>query len=157
MVDLETRALGDRPRWVVRLLHAPVKETENIPIVGITRLMKGCFLTHRKVQEEHGIKTGFEFRADNYGPLDPKVYDTVEYLERENLLRVEESDKYDGKEYILTPEGETQAKAAFKELDDDVQQLLSWVKGKHVLRPLPKLLSFVYNQYPRMAENSKIA
>lgn len=157
MVNLEPRGIGDRPRWVLRLLHAPVKGRANIPIVGMTRLMKGCFLVHRKTREEHGIETDFEFHPDDYGPLDPRVYDTVDYLEQQGLLTEEESDRYEGVEFELTRKGQQVAQQEFKNLDEDVQSLISWIKGKHVLRPLPKLLSFVYNQYPRMAKNSKIA
>ncbi len=32
---------------------------------------------------------------------------------------------------------------------------LSWIKGKHVQQPVAQLLSFVYNKYPDMAENTE--
>lgn len=152
----QTGEVGDRAEWILRLLYAPVKGNTALPIVGVTRLMKGCFLMDRRLEEEIGRRTDFEFRPDKYGPLDPLVYDTVEQLERENLLARRESQDYNGTEFALTDDGKREGRNLFDALSDSEQGLLMWIKGKHVLNSLPKLLSFVYNQYPQMAKNSKL-
>lgn len=148
--------VGDRTEWILRILYAPTKNSDSTPIVGETRLMKACFLVHRKLQEEFGTQTDFEFRPDDYGPLDPLVYDAVEILEETGDIRTAPSEKYNGTEYRLTRSGEEKAKDLFYDLPQGEQELISWIKSKHVLNSLPKLLSFVYNQYPDMAENSKL-
>lgn len=154
--ELENRLVGDRPKWILRLLYAPVKGKESMPIVGTTRLMKGCFLLDRRFSDELNIATDFDFHPDKYGPLDPKVYEAVDHLEDLGLLEVEDSEKYEGVEYILTKEGKTVGRREFEEMDEEARELLSWIKSKHVLSPLPKLLSFVYNQYPQMAKESRL-
>ena len=148
--------VGDRPQWILRLLYAPVRGTVGVPIVGATRLMKACFLLDRKLDEEVGAETDFQFRPDKYGPLDPKVYDAIEVLEEDHLIRQKESVKYEGTEYLLTEMGERCGEELFMELSTEEQELITWIKGKHVLNSLSKLLSFVYNQYPEMAENSEL-
>lgn len=156
-MTLRKTGLGDRPEWILRLLYAPVKGQKCMPIVGTTRLMKGCFLLDRRLEEEKRIETDFEFRPDKYGPLDPAVYESVEFLELEGLITTHESERYDGTEYALTSSGKSEAEPLFQQLPDDQKELICWIKGKHVLQSLSKLLSFVYNQYPSMAEKSKLA
>ena len=119
-------------------------------------MMKACFLVHRKLESELGISSDFDFRADQYGPLDPKVYDTLEYLEGEDLISAEESEEYDGTEFRVTRIGREYARNLFEELEPEAQDLIIWIKQKHVLSPLSKLLSFVYNQYPETTKNSKL-
>lgn len=157
MTTLNTSNLGDRPEWILRLLYAPTRGKTAAPIVGMTRLMKACFLTHKKLESEEGIQTDFKFKPDDYGPLDEDVYTAIEELERRGLVAETESRDYNGSEYKLTKEGIEQADELYDELSSSEQELLSWIKGKHVLQSLSKLLSFVYNQYPSYAEKSKIS
>lgn len=157
MPEPESDELGDRPQWLLRLLYAPAQGNIATPIVGTTRLMKGCFLIHKKLESERGIHTDFSFHPDQYGPLDPKVYDTMELLEEQGLIDSTESRQYTGTEYSLTESGRDEARVLFEqELDQETQDLISWVKSKHVLKSLPKLLSFVYNQYPETTKNSEL-
>jgi len=146
--------LSDREIWILRLLYAPVEGNKPVPIVGTTRLMKGLFLVQRKFEEEFEIDPGFEFQPDKYGPLDERVYEALDSLDEEGLLTREESTEYDGLEYELTFEGERVGRRQFQELAEDQQQMISWIKGRHVLRELSQLLSFVYNRYPNSASES---
>lgn len=150
----EKTAMGDRTEWILRLLYAPVNGEEAKPVVGMTRLMKGLFLLDRKLDEKFDVETDFEFEADKYGPLDEKVYEAVDELKRDGLIDVKESDGYDGKEYMLTERGEIEGGKKYKEIPLEQRQLISWLKEKHVFRELSSLLSFVYNQYPKSAEES---
>lgn len=147
--------VGNRSEWILRLLYAPVKGRRALPIIGTTRLMKGVFLVDRKLEEEHGVETDFEFQAEKFGPMDERVRDALEALESDGLVVTEPSQRFDGTKYGLTEKGERVAKQRFDELDDELRELLGWIKGQHVLRSLPKLLSFVYNQYPEMAEKRR--
>lgn len=150
-------SIGDRPEWILRMLYAPAGGKKAAPIVGTTRLMKACFLAHKKLQEQEGLETDFSFKADDYGPLDEDVYTAIEELQRRGLVQERESRRYKGTEYSLTPEGRSEAEELYQELSGSERELLSWLKQKHVLKPLSQLLSFVYNRYPNYAENSKIA
>ncbi|KDS90072.1 hypothetical protein FK85_22480 [Halorubrum saccharovorum] len=119
-------------------------------------MMKACFLLHKRLHSEHGISTDFEFIAGDYGPLDEKVYTTLEGLERNGLIEEVESEQYQGTEYRLTLEGQERAEVLYQQLSDGERNLISWLKGKHVMKPLSQLLSFVYNRYPKYTENSKL-
>lgn len=152
----DNTAIGDRGEWILRILYAPVRGKSAVPIVGKTRMMKACFLAHKKLLNEENIQTDFQFRPDDYGPLDPQVYEALDELERRELITKRESREYDGTEYRLTNKGEKEAMMLFKELSGSERELLSWIKGKHVLKPLSQLLSYVYNRYPKYAEKSKL-
>lgn len=156
MASLEPPGLGDRPKWILRLLYAPAEGKSAMPIVGMTRLMKGCFLIHKRLESDLGVETDFEFRPDQYGPLDEKVYDAVEFLQAREFIERTESDKYDGEEFRLTDRGIQEARRLYKDLPYEQRQLISWVKSRHVLKPLPKLLSFVYNEYPETTKESEL-
>ena len=157
MVDHTHPRLGDRTNWILRILYTPARDNTAVPIIGNTRLMKACFLTHRTLSSEFSIETDFQFHPDDYGPLDPLVYDTVEYLEEEGLIETSQSARYNGTEYSLTSDGMEDAQQLFEDLAPEVREHMEWLKTKHILKSLSKLLSFVYNQYPDMAENSTIA
>lgn len=150
----EEYELDGREGWVLRLLYAPAQGQECKPIVGDTRLMKGLFLVHKRLQDEFSKETPFEFIPEKYGPLDPKVYDAVESLERQNLIKKTTSEKYNGDEFRLTPEGKPIARQLFEELSEEERELVEWIKTKHVMWELPRLLSFVYRQYPDYARES---
>jgi len=152
-----TADVGDRQEWILRLLYAPYDgKKPDSPTVGTTRLMKGCFLIHRKLEEEHDIKTDFDFRPDKYGPLDPMVYTALEQLEDEGYITAEPSRKYDGTEYALTDSSKEEVKEIWEKIDEDVQQMIIWVKTRHLSRSLTGLLSFVYEMYPDMAVKSEV-
>jgi DNA-binding PadR family transcriptional regulator len=119
-------------------------------------MMKACFLLSKKLESEHNVLTDFEFHPDDYGPLDPEVYSALEQLEERNLIQTIESEEYEGKEYRLTQEGISRGEELFEELSSSERELISWLKGKHILQSLSQLLSFVYNRYPTFAKNSKL-
>jgi hypothetical protein len=152
----ELSDLSEREKWVLRLLYAPV-EGGSKSIEGTTRIVKGIFLIDRMFQEKlDGFTgTGFEFRPYKYGHFDQSIYEAIDRLRAEELVEKRANGKYKGDEFRLTMEGEQIARQAYNELDDDEKELLSWIKGKHVNQPVAQLLSFVYNRYPDMAEESQ--
>lgn len=154
MSSEQMEELGPRERWILRLLYAPSKGETGGPIVGKTRLMKGLFLVQKKFEDDLGRDPGFSFHPDKYGPLDPKVYDAIDNLKDLNLINQHPSEQYDGDEFELSNEGYEVAGTLFEQLSDEEQNLLIWIKSRHLYRDLDKLLSFVYTRYPKSAEKS---
>ncbi|WP_159076972.1 hypothetical protein [Halococcoides cellulosivorans] len=150
-----TPAVGDRREWLLRLFYAREHDETAKEICGRTRLMKGAFLIAKKLEGEFDIATDFDFEPDKYGPFDQGVFETIEELEKEGLLVIENRPEFEGDCHKLTPEGEKVAESHFQEIEDSQQSLLTWVRERHLDRPLPQILSFVYNQYPKMAKNSE--
>lgn len=152
----------DRAEWIARLLYAPDEyDRNNTPLFGRTRLMKATFLLERKLDEKLGMETGFEFHPDKFGPLDPGVYDAVTYGENQGWFRVqqpeEHPDKYDLVKYELADgDGYQKGKELFIGLPEEQQELVRWVKNKHAMKKLGRLLTYVYNEYPKMTENSQL-
>ncbi|MUV49295.1 type II toxin-antitoxin system antitoxin SocA domain-containing protein [Haloarcula sp. CBA1122] len=154
MVELSD--LSEREKWILRLLYAPI-EGGSSSIEGKTRIVKGLFLIDRMFQNKLGgfAGTGFEFQPYKYGPFDESIYHALDRLEEDNLIEKHVNGQYQGNEFRLTVDGERLAREAFEELDEEEQELLIWIKGKHINQPVAQLLSFVYNRYPDMAENSE--
>lgn len=147
---------GDRTEWILRLLYAPGEGYPQGEISGRTRLMKGAFLTSEKLKEEFSQETDFSFKADKYGPFDKYVFKATEELESQGYIEIDDRGKYQEDVYRLTEDGKAVAEGLFEDLDSDERQLLEWIKGRHLSKPLSRLLSFVYNRYPKMAEKSEL-
>lgn len=161
-VSEDTPPIRSRAQWILRLLYAPdSRGRKKRPIFGKTRLMKSVFLLHRKLNEHFPeVDTGFEFRPDKYGPLDPEVYAAVTYLQNHDFIEVtppdEHSDQYDSVKYSLTPEGARKAEELYRALPGEQRSLVDWIKREHAMKELGELLAFVYNQYPEMTTKSKL-
>lgn len=151
----------DRAEWILRLLYAPDSYgRNNTPLYGKTRLQKAAFLLDRKLEEKFDVETGFNFKPDKYGPFDKDIYSAVTLLENQGHLSVKEpaehDEKYDLVQYQLTDEGEEIAEEKFTELPEAQQELVIWVKNKHALQRLGRLLTYVYNEYPEMTVESEL-
>ncbi|MEZ3145188.1 PadR family transcriptional regulator [Halobaculum sp. MBLA0143] len=123
---------------------------------GITRFQKLVFLAQR---EREGASP-YDFRADDYGPFSPDLYDDIDRLVDGDLIDYDEEETEFGNKvqvYTLTdmgrravensdemdfpvPEGE------LEELGDDFEDVDLW-----------DLLEYVYTEYPRMARNSELS
>jgi len=151
----------DRAEWIARLLYAP-DEYDRVcqPLYGKTRLQKASFLLDRKLEERFGLKTGFDFKPDKYGPFDKSVYTAVNYLQNQGLVSEEQpeehGEKYDLICYQLTEEGCERARELFEELPEGQQEAVLWVKNKHAMKKLGRLLTYVYNEYPDMTVESEL-
>lgn len=151
----------DRAEWILRLLYAEDEYgRQNTPLYGKTRLQKACFLLHRKLNEKFDVETGFNFRPDKFGPFDPGIYDAVTFLENQEWLEADSPDeheeRYDLVRYQLTENGLEKAANLYNELGDPQQDLVFWVKNKHALKKLGRLLTYVYNEYPEMTTKSEL-
>lgn len=150
-----TPSLNEKQKWILRLLYAPQTEKRKTSIEGKTRLVKGLFLVDRMFKEKYGEGTGFEFEAYKYGPFDSDIYDELDALRADELVEIQSTGKYQANNIVLTSDGIEKAEEAFEELTEEQQELLSWIKGKHVQQPVDQLLSFVYNEYPDMADETE--
>lgn len=161
-VHQPSQRIRDRAEWILRFMYAPDGYgRHNQPVYGKTRLMKACFLMDRKLEEKFDVETGFKFEPHRYGPFDKGVYDAVDYLRSEDLLDVtepeEHDDDYDLIKYHLTSQGEVEAEQEYNEISIKQQELIKWVKNEHALKKLGKLITYVYNEYPKMTEESELA
>lgn len=153
--------IRERAEWIARLLWAPDQYgNTNSPIFGRTRLMKAAFLIDRKLEEEFGVSTAFDFEPHKYGPFDKDVYTAVTFLENQDHIKRQDPEEhgqtYDLVKYELTPSGETYARNLYEGIPEQQQELIRWVKTKHAMKKLGRLLTYVYNQYPEMTTESEL-
>jgi len=57
-------------------------------IEGITRLDKIMYLLSESPEFEEAINKGYTFQADNYGPFAPEIFDDIEALKQEGIIKV---------------------------------------------------------------------
>lgn len=155
--DQEITNLSNREKWILRLLFAPSGEGYSNSIEGRTRLVKGLFLVERMFSEKFTDfqGTGFDFRAYKYGPFDKDIYTSLERLEEAGFVKENKMPEHKGDLIRLTDDGEVLGRESYNELTEEKQTQLRWIKQKHVQQPVAQLLSFVYNRYPKTAENSE--
>lgn len=145
-------------------------------IEGITRLEKLVFLLFR----EHELGKAFEnpdFRAFNFGPFSPKVYQAVADLSSYGLItdsaRVAETtedswesehlispsampDPYSTRDFELTDKGRRYYEAVLKELPPEAEEQLRAFKDRFAATPLRALVRYVYERHEDMTANSLI-
>lgn len=152
------------------------------PIEGITRLDKLMFLLSKDGEFTNIVNKGYTFEADNFGPFAPELFDDIEALKHENVLKVissrnpisktdiadeaevldpyEDSDPSDTtfrvQRYQLTEEGLEIAKLIWKGLSDVQRTSIMSLKRKWQDQSLTELLHYVYRRYPESTEKSKI-
>jgi len=151
----------NRAEWIARLLYAPDEYDRTCqPLYGKTRLQKASFLLDRKLGERFDIETGFDFEPDKYGPFDKGIYTAIGYLENQGIVDAKEpgehDEKYDLVCYDLTEEGCEWAREEFESLPEGQQEVVLWVKNKHAMKKLGRLLTYVYNEYPEMTVESEL-
>jgi hypothetical protein len=123
---------------------------------GITRFQKLVFLAQR---ERDGAEP-YEFRADDYGPFSPDLYDDIDRLVAADLIDYDEqaTDFGNTKQvYSLTDKG----RRAVENSDPDdfpvSERELTALGNAFDDVDLWDLLEYVYTEYPRMARNSELS
>lgn len=153
--------LRGKEKWVLRLLYAPDRYGRNKrPIVGKTRIMKAMFLLDRKLLEHFDIETGFDFHPDKYGPFDPDMVSVLDTLEGRGYVEITEPENHGNRfelpKYEVTVSGGKLGEELFDDLDEDVQDLVSWIKKEHATKRLGELLIYVYDEYPEMTTKPEL-
>ena len=94
----------------------------------------------------------FDYQPYDYGPFDRSVYETLEELNRDGLIVIDESRTY--RRYSLTAEGYTQGCLALanapKSLQEYMRALTSWLGRVS----FAQLVSEIYKRYPDTKVNS---
>ena len=123
------------------------------PIIGITRLEKLLFLIRNEVLKDTPMEGNYySFEPYTYGPFSPYIFDDVQLMEDMGYMSKEELN--DGQtKYMITPNGMDKiknilAKTPDKQLQQIQDKIASIKKDKNSI-PLKKLLSYVYQKYPK--------
>ena len=131
-------------------------------VKGITRLNKIVFL----LQEEFGLN-GYNFSASKYGPWSTKLVDSINELEREGLIRIEE---FRDPIYSFMQENPAKIIIASEALMEQGRKVYeSYAVKNRILAaemrrrarsynsvPITYLLAYVYMKFPCFALNSMI-
>lgn len=141
--------------------------SEGKEIEGRTRFQKLAFLADQKLEEE-GIDP-FEFYAYNYGPFDEGLYDSLDWLKRNDLVTSTKKPTYGGDvrhDYQLTNKGEESVHnnvPLHKNTDDlsgdEEKMRIIFDTAEEVVKeysdlPISNLIKTVYDEYPEYAKNS---
>ncbi|MFC7229982.1 PadR family transcriptional regulator (plasmid) [Salinirubellus salinus] len=130
-------------------------------IEGRTRLQKLVFLMEQELDEE--AKTAlnlpdYNFIPYDYGPFSKALYDDLDSLEEDGLIRVEEEDMADGKvkyTYQLTDDGKSWVDQRLpQDAPNSVRERAEALKSEFNGVLLSDLIDTVYAEYPKYAENS---
>jgi len=131
-------------------------------IRGVTRLNKIVFL----LQEEFGLN-GYNFSASKYGPWSSELADSIDELEREGLIKIEEfsdpiySFMQENPAKIITASAALmeRGKKIFEEISAKNRILAAEMRRKvrsYNSAPITYLLTYVYMKFPSFASNSAI-
>ena len=121
------------------------------------QVQKLFFLLDQKVRIELNEKPYFNFEPYDYGPFDKTVYEEVEKLAEHGYVEIKYIHAYAGlrKEYNLTRSGIRVARDKTALYDENLKQIIS-DSVQRVLshRSFKSLLMDIYQEYPKMRENS---
>lgn len=129
-------------------------------VYGKTKLQKLAFLSQREI-EGGPFEETFDFAPYYYGPFTPELYDTIEDLEDQSLISVEEREsEKDGhtvtaEDYELTPQGKKEAERYIQSLPEDQREKVQELVEKYNFKSLSDLLEYTYSEYPDMAQRSE--
>ena len=115
------------------------------------QVQKLLFLLDR---EAAGLVGGpyFKFVPYNYGPFDKTVYEELEQLDAEGMIKISQIGWT--RSYALTPTGQQQGDSFLGNLPEQAQE---YIRGaSEFVRSLSfiQLVSAIYRTYPDMRENS---
>ena len=92
------------------------------PIEGITRLDKIMYLLSESPEFREIVDKGYKFEADNFGPFAPEIFDDIEALKQEKIIKV--VSKREPKNKIETVDQESVEQVLDEERDTDKK--ISW-------------------------------
>ena len=135
-------------RDVLLLMMAPAGQMAHTPV----QVQKLAFLIEKTMGDKID-GTGFDFIPWHYGPFDKRVYATLEVLEADGLVAIEEGG-FRVREFRLTPQGVEVGEKVRSELDprlgDYVKTLSAWVHRQS----FASLVNAIYERFPEMRVRS---
>ena len=153
------------------------------PIEGITRLDKIMYLLSKSPEFAAIISKGYQFEADNFGPFAPELFDDIEALKQEDVVRVVSERKtrdkietideeyvekvidkenviswksYPVEKYELTDSGKRVGSLLYNSLTIKQKEELKRIKSVFGEMNLNSLLHYVYSKYPELTGKSVI-
>ena len=117
------------------------------------QVQKFFFLLDRNLDSSVGGPY-FDFQPYDYGPFDKEVYNELESLSEQDFMRVTEGGWGRPRLYTLTPKGVKASEQIKESLSPAVKQYISELGEWLSSLSFEQLISFIYNQYPEMKENS---
>jgi hypothetical protein len=118
------------------------------------QVQKLFFLIDENISGALGGKQ-FAFEPYDFGPFDSDVYQELNALERNGLVRIEWYGPSKGqRRYALTPAGQEAGTSVLKKFGPEVQKYIAdtsaWVRSLS----FPQLVGSIYKAYPHMREKS---
>lgn len=135
---------------------AALAVAEDGEVEGITRFQKLVFLAQR----ERDGAAPYSFRADDYGPFSPELYDDIDRLVAAGLIDEREDETEFGNTaqvYTLTEKGRRAVENSEGEEFPVSEEELRRLGEEFEDVDLWDLLEYVYTEYPRMARNSELS
>lgn len=116
------------------------------------KIQKGLFL----MAMEGGLPENerYSFSPYLYGPMSSAIYQDVEHLESNGLIRGEPVPGYTWKRYTPTPAGVDVARGLLEKADARAARKLFEIKQQVAGQSFPTLLRDVYARYPEYATRS---
>ena len=120
-------------------------------IFSPVQVQKLLFLIDREASELLG-GPHFNFEPYDYGPFDKGVYEELEQLSLEGMVKIQNSGRY--QEYLLTPLGYEKGREELQQLQKNVASFLiraaEWVQSL----TFQQLVAAIYKYYPDMKTKS---
>lgn len=120
-------------------MHSPVQ------------IQKLLFLLDQNIGPQLG-GPHFNFQPYNYGPFDKSVYEVLEQLSYDNLVRIVSNRTW--KEYALTEMGRVKGEKVLESLPNEIKSYINKVSFFVRNLSFTQLVSAIYKAYPDMRQNS---
>ncbi len=135
-----------------------LEANEGESVEGITRLQKLIFLAQK---EGDGIDEEYQFKPGKYGPYSRPLYDDVDRLVDEDFISESIEPNPFGNEkkvYELEDNGEQllENPSQFVDNPGELRDSIEKIKEEYNEMGFWELLEYVYENYPKMAENSEL-
>ena len=134
-------------REIVLSAMAPANGESHSPV----QVQKLLFLLDREAAELVGGPY-FKFVPYNYGPFDKTVYEELEQLDAEGMVKISQIGWT--RSYALTPTGQQQGDGFLGNLPEQAQEYIRGASEFVKSLSFMQLVSAIYRTYPDMRENS---
>lgn len=117
------------------------------------QVQKMFFLLDRNIADALG-GAYFDFQSYDYGPFDKSVYQELEGLAIEGIVRIEYPSDWRRKRFSLTAAGQQQGQKLFQVLERPAQNYIRKVSRFVRSLSFAELVGAIYHAYPDMKVNS---
>lgn len=131
-------------------------------VSGKTKFQKFAFLVQQESRSPH-FSSVFHFIPYYYGPYSADLTNVVSQLVREQLIAPDEyvvvknGEERMGSSFFVTQQGAMEAERLLSQVPHEEAERIRAVLGRYRTLPLPKLLEYVYSQYPEMTLQGRTA